>query len=64
MLKGGNKYTDAVARSCAERDIGIRMSTLNVFREETFRFETIRIGKVNWIAMDYIGDDHHCCSGW
>ncbi len=55
--------TDAVTRSSAKRDVGIRMSTLNVFREEALRFETLRIGEVGRIAVDYIGSDHHCGSG-
>jgi hypothetical protein len=56
------EITDAVTRSSAERDISIRMSTLNVFRKETLRFETLRIREVSRIAVDYIGGDHHCGS--
>jgi hypothetical protein len=56
------EITDAVARSSAEWNISIRMSTLNVFRKETLRFETLRIGEVSRIAVDYIGNDHQCGS--
>jgi hypothetical protein len=48
------EITNAVTRSSAERDISIRMSTLNVFRKETLRFETLRIGEVGRIAVDQI----------
>jgi hypothetical protein len=58
FVSDGNKWkgTDAVPGSGTERDVGVRMASADVFREEAFWIKFFRIGKVPLIAMQRVGE--------
>lgn len=59
LLHHGKLLANAIARSCTERDERIRMTTIAVLGEKTFRLKQFGIGKGFGISMKAIGENAH-----